>query len=809
MSSTPEPFHIALIGNPNCGKTTIFNNLTSTYQKVGNWPGVTVEKKSGEFTHNNKKIIVTDLPGIYSISPAPQNNSIDQQITNNFVKNAQTDLYINILDATNLKRNLYLTLQLISLGLPCIVVINMLDKTKLQKINIAGNELSKILNRPVLAISSTQNSKASTQQLKDLIIKEMTIKSSYNQNIKYTNNIVTNLGLNISHDIDVTSLNKINQIVLNLIQNDSTYESYGQALQLLELELEDNTKTNESSLHKAKQEIFNYYQEDADIVIADLRYQLINSIYSQTVTKTEKIDKHAGYSLKLDDVVLNKYLGIPIFLFILYSIFEISISFGEVLKPFFELTSGFLAEDITTKIFSLLGFNNQFTTTISQGLASGLTTVAGFIPQITLMFILLTFLEDSGYMARAAFVMDRLMQAAGLPGKSFVPLIISFGCNVPAILSTRTLDNTRDRILTCLMSPFMSCSARLAIFIVFASAFFPDHQGLMVFLLYLTGIIVAILTGLILKSTILASKPSPFILELPSYNIPTINNIFIATWQRCKGFVIRAGKLIVPICIGLQLLNSIQPNGQWVNNGIDHEQNLSSSVLAQTGKLITPVLNPIGVSNDNWPATVGLITGSLAKEVVIGTLNTLYTDYNYKLSETSTNYNSNINNNFITRLTDTIKDARDQSSERLDNLLSYNHYNIYNKEIDDAEFSGQAFNKLSSAFPSIWAAFAYCLFVLLYMPCLSTFSILMKEIGKNWAIASLIWSLDIAYTTATIVYQVSNLANTPYKSISIILLLIIFHVFIYKFLKSGKLNNLFKDNNMNFNNQNHGHSTAT
>lgn len=782
MNQVANSINISLIGNPNCGKTTIFNNLTGSHQKVGNWPGVTVEKKSGEFTHDKNKIIVTDLPGIYSLSPAPQNNSLDQQITNNFVTNATTDLYINILDATNLKRNLYLTLQLISLGLPCIVVINMIDKANLQKININCHELSKILDRPVLAISSTQNNKNNTLQLKELIIKHR------------ENNFAANLGLNLS--LEATNLKKINQIVLKLIQNNTNYKNYGQVLQLLE----STEDTNDININKAKQEILDYYQEDADIVIADFRYQLINSIYNHTVSKNEqtKIDSN---TLKLDDFILNKYLGIPIFLFALYSIFEISISFGEVLKPFFELIAGFLAQDLSKYMFSIFNFNNELSTAISTGLSSGITTVAGFIPQITLIFILLTFLEDSGYMARAAFVMDRLMQAAGLPGKSFVPLIISFGCNVPAILSTRTLDNNRDRILTSLMSPFMSCSARLAIFIVFASAFFPNHQGLMVFLLYLTGIIIAILTGLVLKSTILTSKPAPFILELPSYNIPTINNIFIATWQRCKGFILRAGKLIIPICIILQLLNSIQPNGQWINQL--NNNHMGSSVLAEAGKIITPILNPIGVSNDNWPATVGLLTGSLAKEVVIGTLNTLYSE-----PEQPQEVNNN-NSNFISDLTATIQNAKKQSSERLDNLLSFSHYKIYNKEIEETDFSSQAFNKLSMAFPSLWAAFAYCLFVLLYMPCLSTFSILMKEIGKNWAIASLIWSLDIAYTTATIVYQVSNLTNTPYKSTSIILLLIILHIFIFKFLKSGKLNNLFKDNNINFINQKNGHSTAT
>lgn len=824
--------NIALIGNPNCGKTTIFNNLTGSRQKVGNWPGVTVEKKSGDYKYQNRNITVTDLPGIYSLSPAPQNNSIDQQISNQFVQQNQADLYINILDATNLKRNLYLTLQLIALNLPCIIVINMIDKIKLRKLNIDTDKLGQLLNRPVIALSSTQNSKENTQNLKSIIEQyyldsnnSQAIESSHKHNLassehRYLYQIIDSLTENLAKDFN--NLKELHNpgYLLQILETDND-DKIKHIIEKIQSLSSSNKNTIINKLLIAKQQISDHYEEDVDIIIADIRYQAINNIYQEAVTTnintadaTENSSNYrdaistSTFSFKLihsikntisnifnlenlDNIVLNKYLGIPVFLFILYSIFEISISFGEVLKPFFELTSSFLIESLSYNLFTNLGFSSQLTATITQGLATGFTTVAGFIPQITLMFILLTFLEDSGYMARAAFVMDRLMQAAGLPGKSFVPLIISFGCNVPAILSTRTLDNNRDRILTCLMSPFMSCSARLAIFIVFASAFFPEHQGIMVFLLYLTGIIIAILTGLLLKATVLTGKPVPFILELPSYNIPTLKNIFFATWQRCKGFIVRAGKLIIPICIFLQLFNSIQPNGKWLEHG---DNNLEKSALAQISKTITPVLNPIGVTNDNWPATVGLITGSLAKEVVVGTLNTLYSNNNHQDIHNPTQL-ENLNNNqksFMTELSTTFSNATQRSSELLSDLFSYQHFNITNKEVSDDDFSKIAFTKLNQAFPSIWAAFAYCLFVLLYMPCLSTFSILMKEIGKNWAIASLIWSLDIAYATSATVYQLSTLYSSPVRSLCIITSIILFHVFLFKYLKSGRLAHYFE-----------------
>lgn len=821
-----KQFNIALIGNPNCGKTTIFNNLTGARQKVGNWPGVTVEKKTGQYTYDDQRVAITDLPGIYSLSPAPQNNSIDQKITNEFISCEQNiDLYINILDATNLKRNLYLCLQLISLGLPCIIVINMIDKTGAKNLNIDYQKLSSILNCPVIAISSTYNSKENSTRLKQAIYQKLQSKQTNNKSPLFNHaNIANNLGLNLDLNLEVNqavnnnhiqnisvennNYNKLNEIILEYIKHfEQTNTSisrdmhrdlapFGYILQLLETE-SDNTN---HELNFIKKQIADHYQEDTDIIIADLRYNLINNIYKKSIQNSplsaDQTSSTHNKTAKLDTVILNKYLGIPIFLFILYSIFEISISLGEVLKPFFELPSQALTEYFIAITSNTLGLSVNLSQNISQGLATGISTVAGFIPQIGLMFILLTFLEDSGYMARAAFVMDRLMQSAGLPGKSFVPLIISFGCNVPAILSTRTLDSPRDRILTCLMSPFMSCSARLAIFIVFASAFFPKHQGLMVFLLYITGILVAILTGLLVKSTILTNKAMPFILELPSYNVPTVKNILITTWQRCKGFITRAGKLIIPICLVLQLLNSIQPNGQWITD----DSHLDKSLLAKAGKTITPILNPIGVTNDNWPATVGLITGSLAKEVVVGTLNTIYSSTN---NLNTPNIEDNISNQEITDTSNivlSLKLAYTESLERLARLFSKQHYEIEIPE--DSEFSSTAFIKLSHAFPSTWAAFAYCLFVLLYMPCLSTFSILMREIGKNWAIASLLWSLDIAYITSSVVYQLSNLQNTPVKSLSIISLIITSHLLIYRYLKSGKLNNYFKINEY------HGHSTT-
>ncbi|MBP9722994.1 MAG: ferrous iron transport protein B [Gammaproteobacteria bacterium] len=804
----------ALIGNPNCGKTTIFNNLTNTNQKVGNWPGVTVEKKSGQYHYKNQEITVTDLPGLYSISPAPQNNSLDQEITNNFVINNPCDLYINILDAGNLKRNLYLTLQLVELGLPCIVIINMIDKATFKKLNIDLDNLRYILenclNCHVLTISATKNIKTNILVIKEFIYQA--INNNINKKHLYSANtsLLNNLNINPACLPNILELQeieqyykKLNQIAFELTKSSDNYSqdlnSVGLAIRALEHTSYSKITAN-SELKIAKDAIQEHYKEDPDIIIADLRYKIINSIYNAFLKiKTNLNTKQNNYfdlSGTLDRLFLNKYLGIPIFLFLLYSVFELSISLGGIFKPFFELPSQFLANQIVS-----LANNSVLVLNLSHGLATGISTVASFIPQIAIMFVLLTYLEDSGYMARAAFIMDRLMLAVGLPGKSFLPLIISFGCNVPAIMATRTLNNHYDRILTCLMAPFMSCSARLAIFIIFASTFFPERPALMVFILYIIGIIVALLTGLILKKNIFVNNKTPLILELPSYNWPNLRTIALTSWQHIKSFILRAGKLIIPICITLQLLNSIEFNGKWVSVA-DH--NSEKSILAEVSKTFTPLLNPIGVTNDNWPATVGLITGSLAKEIVVGTLNTLYSSPELATNQ-NTNQNTNKNTTDLNNIFAVLNQAKLESLALLQNLFSASHYNFTDNS--NTDFSLSSYNKLSSAFPSVWAAFAYCLFVLLYIPCLSTFSTLIKEIGRSWAIASLLWSLDIAYCSATMVYQASNILVTPIKFLLITGIIIISHMLLYlyikKNIKNGQPNFYFNTKN------NNAHITST
>jgi ferrous iron transport protein B len=356
--------------------------------------------------------------------------------------------------------------------------------------------------------------------------------------------------------------------------------------------------------------------EETDILIADIRYGFIKEITSDTVIKSGRVNK--TLSDRIDAVVLDRLYGIPIFLLAMYLVFMFTINVGGAFIDFFDILAGAVFVDGASRLLEMISAPEWLSVLIASGIGSGLQTVATFIPVIGFMFIALSILEDSGYMARAAFVMDRLMRSVGLSGKSFIPMLVGFGCNVPAIMATRTLENERDRILTIMMNPFMSCGARLPVYALFAAVFFQTNGQNLVFLLYLIGIAFAVITGLILKNTLLKGEITPFVMELPPYHIPTLRGILLRTWDRLRSFITRAGRILVPVVMVLAILNSTGTDGSFGNE--DSEQ----SVLAAIGKTITPVFQPMGITNDNWPATVGIFTGIFAKEAVVGTLDSLY-----------------------------------------------------------------------------------------------------------------------------------------------------------------------------------------
>ncbi|MFZ9035158.1 MAG: Fe(2+) transporter permease subunit FeoB [Francisellaceae bacterium] len=717
----------AIVGNPNCGKTTVFNALTGMNQKVGNWSWVTVDKKTGRFTHKNQDIELVDLPGIYSLS-STDDSSIDEQIASRFIIEEKPDAIINVIDASNLERNLYLTLQLMEMHIPIILAVNMIDVAKTKGIIVHFDKLSRLLNMPVIPIIGRK--KIGIAALKDQLIKSIAISnfdlsSFHNPSINRLKTDIEGLDLKLPAYFVATRLSENDPIINELV--DSTHHRQLQALKRKHLQRHG----------------------DETFLSSQARYKAAGFIID-SCCDTQKQSKHS-VTEAIDKLCMNKYLGIPIFLFVMYLMFEFTITIGGALQPLFDSSSNVLFIQGMTHLGIWLGLPLWLTAVIAQGIGLGINTVVTFIPQIGCMFLFLSFLEDSGYMARAAFVMDKLMQAIGLPGKAFVPLIVGFGCNVPAVMATRTLETRRDRLMTIMMAPFISCGARLAIFAVFASAFFPQGGALVVFGLYLIGILGAILTGFIVKYTLLKGQSAPFVMEIPVYHLPNLKTIWIHSWGRLKRFVFRAGKVIIPICVLIGTLNSIEPNGQVVAGGSQH------SILSYTGRAITPVLSPIGIKEDNWQATVGLLTGTLAKEVVVGTLNTLYTQEKPETLEQAGQDDFN--------LWAGLKDSWSQTIDGFKDISVSAFLNPFAAGEADANMDSTAMGSMVIAFGSMAAAFAYMLFVLLYIPCASTIGTIARESSRGWAIMSVTWSTTIAYFGAVIVYQATCLMTTPAHAI--------------------------------------------
>ncbi len=713
---------VVLVGNPNCGKTALINALTGSRLRVGNWPGVTVEKKSGFFLLQNKKVEVVDLPGTYSLVANNGKTSIDEIIAVNYINEHPQDIIINVIDALNLERNLFLTTQLIDLERPMIVALNMMDLAERERIKINVNKLSSKLGCPVIPIVSVKNK--GIDLLKQCIVNQqqkIPLTLSYPQEITQAINSIQK----------ISQLNKA--LALRLLEGDL------HVFNSSDLQLQENIEKIQEDISKTI--------EETDILIADSRYDFAHSVRLAVIEQESQ--SKTNLTEKIDRIVLNRFLGIPIFLVIMYLMFLFAINIGGAFQDFFDIGTDTIFVQGFAHLLQSLNMPNWIIALLASGAGKGINTTVTFIPVIGGMFLFLAFLEDSGYMARAAFVMDRFMRALGLPGKSFVPMIVGFGCNVPAIMAARTLDSRRDRILTIMMSPFMSCGARLAIFAVFTAAFFPRGGQNVVFALYIIGILTAVITGLLLRKTILQGEPSPFIMELPPYHIPTLRAIWQQTWARLKRFLFKAGKFIIPICILIGALNSLTITG-----GLVGDNGSGQTLLSWLGRELTPLFSPFGLHQDNWPATVGLLTGTLAKEVVVATLNTLYTQVGHFTTTVS-------HFNFWSGLHAAVMSVPH-------NLAALPHAlgNPVLASAPDHSVNHGVYGLMYQRFNGQAAAFSYLLFVLLYIPCVSTTAVMIRELDKKWATFSVLWSVGLAYGVAVIFYQVATLSHHPYSSIA-------------------------------------------
>ena len=671
---------IALIGNPNSGKTTLFNLLTGSRQKVGNWPGVTVEKKTGLLALEDSQVEVIDLPGIYAFGD--DFKALDEKIAQDFLASGEIDLLINVVDASNLERSLGLTQQLLELGLPMVVVVNMVDVARQSGLNIDIATLESRLGVCTIDMVAAHGSGV------DRLL----------------------AALNKVHNLDDTSV------------TDSAPAQRDEA----------TSADNDEAL-------VNRFQRSRE---------LINGV---VVMQPEK----SSLSDSLDAIVLNRWLGVPIFFLMIYLMFAFAVNLGAVFIDFFDILFATVFVDSTRWLLTSIGAPGLLITLLAEGLGGGITLVATFIPVIGFLYLCLSFLEDSGYLARAAFVIDRLMAGIGLPGTAFVPLIVGFGCNVPAVMAARTLASDSDRLMTIAMAPFMSCGARLTVYALFAAAFFPQNGQNIVFALYLIGISLAVLTGWIFRRQLFSGALTPSFQEMPAYHLPILRNLLLTTWFRLRGFTLRAGKTIVYVVVALSLLNSI---GSDFSVGNEDSEN---SLLSVIGKSITPAFAPMGVTDDNWPATVGLFTGMFAKEAIVGTLDALYTQED-RPETTAPDYPSAVTAAFASigtelvalggSLTDplglAIGDVSDKASVAAE------------QEIEESTLS-----QMASLFPSAFAAFCYLVFILLYAPCVAVLGAINKEAGWRFMLLVFSWSTGLAYATATSLYQLGTLTAHPLFSI--------------------------------------------
>lgn len=705
----------ALVGNPNTGKSTFFNAWTGMHQVTGNWPGVTVEKLLGDVAlSNGEHVTVVDLPGIYSLHAVSE----DERVASDYARSGVADIIINVVDAVNLERNLYLTLALAELGKPMVVVLTMMDILKRQGFNVNIPELSKRLGVPVVTGEVQRRNRR--QALERAILEALATKQRP------------------ARVVYPVSLNKA------FMQAHREGEPEVLALH----RLEGIVPGAEATIAQVEEVL----GTTPDVLIADARYDKIAEIHAGIVKQVGHARTEVGRTL--DRFALNRWLGIPIFLGAMYLLFWFTQVVGGCFIDFFDGLGDALFVTGLGNVLALCHAPEWLITLLADGLGTGVQTVMTFIPPVFFIFLGLSLLEDSGYMARAAYVMDRFMRLLGLPGSAFVPMLVGFGCTVPAIMATRTLSNRRDRLLTIFMTPFMSCGARLPVYALFGAAFFGAASGAMVFAIYLCGIVLAVLTGLLLKWTLFVGEPAPFVLELPLYHIPRPGTVLKQAWERLARFLFRAGKVLVVMVLFLSLCNKItfkSPFAAEAAPTVEAAEATSEaeeiSAIEFVGRAISPVFAPMGVERSNWQGSVALIVGLFAKEQVVSSLNSLYAiskeveeaepERAASWAEARASFKAGVGDAFATvpaALKGLFVDEGEEEEENAGLM----------------EVLRRKFDRDPNR------AFAYLLFVLLYVPCLAAIATIIREIGVAFSSILFGYLTLLGWCVATLYFQVTT-----------------------------------------------------
>ncbi len=718
-----KEINVALVGNPNCGKTTLFNFASGSHERVGNYSGVTVDAKEATLKKNGYTFKIVDLPGTYSITEySPEELYVRTHITEKM-----PDIVINVLDSSNLKRNLFLTTQLIDMNIKVVIALNMYDELEKKRVTFDYDSLGKMMGIPIIPTVASKG--IGVDELFDKLIEV------YEDRDPSVRHIHINYGSFIE-----SSIKKIQDVIWKNPKITDKLSSRYVAVKLLEtdkttlsqLEKYSNYDEIKSITTKTIAELEKEYGERSETIITDAKYGFIDGALKETYHEPKK-DR---YKIKreLDDLLTHKFWGFPIFLFLMWLMFQGTFTLGSYPMQWIDDGVKLLGEFLQNNMPA-----GAIRDLVVDGIIGGVGGVIIFLPNILILFFFISLMEDTGYMARASFIMDKLMHKIGLHGKSFIPLVMGFGCNVPAIMATRTLDNKKDRILTMIITPFMSCSARLPVYVLLISAIFPQNQGLVLFSIYLIGILLAIVTALIMKRIAFAKKEVPFVMELPPYRIPTLRNTSLHMWHKGQQYLKKMGNVILLASILIWALGyfprnvkyttdydtqitSLQTNKQLAQSEKDQKighlevqkesERQEQSYIGQLGHFIEPAIRPLGY---DWKMGVSIITGLAAKEIVVSSMGILYQ-------------------------ADVKADENSRSLK--DELVAQTH--------NAGELRGQkVFTPLVS--------FGFMLFVLIYFPCVAVIAAIKKESSWGWAVFTMVYTTAIAWLVAFATYQIGSL----------------------------------------------------